>query len=502
MQDLYLAIDVGTGGLRSALVDKTGKICAFSYQEHDQIVPRYGWSEQRPEDWWTGTVKTIRQVTEKVTNSSSRISAICACGQMHGSVLIDSDGNLTRDTALLWNDKRTAPQVEKFIENYQHDTYLKKTANIASSAWPAFKLQWIAENDPKSYDNTSTVLTPKDYIAFRLTGQRSWDWSEASLSFLMDANSRNWSDELVSLTGLRREIFPPIRSASDILAPLSKKAACEIGLREGVPVLVGGGDYPVALLGSGVCKPGLASDVTGTSTIITVIHEEPVLDPAVSNVATIDGGWGSFALLDAGGDAVRWARRAFHDNRRSYDEISRLAIKSQCGSKNLIFLPYLNGERIGTKTNSRAQFFGLTAGHGLAELHRAVLEGVAFSVRKVLPSLQGRDDRPERFIASSGGAKSELWLKIKASMYDTTYLVPKELECGVVGAACMMAVATGDAPDLLSAVDNMVTFSHEIGPDQEWKDKYDQMMPVFDKLYISGQGIYDDLDSLDKNKKI
>lgn len=500
MQDLYLAIDVGTGGLRSALVDVSGKIHAFSYKEHDQIVPRYGWSEQRPRDWWTGTVKTIRKVTEKVHNSSARITAICACGQMHGSVLIDSEGNLTRDTALLWNDKRTAPQVERFVKNHKYDAYLKKTANIASTAWPAFKLQWLAENDPQSYNDATTVLMPKDYIAFRLTGERYWDWSEASMSFLMDANSRHWSDELLALTGLRRDLLPPIKSATDILAPLSKKAARETGLREGIPVLVGGGDYPVALLGSGVCRPGIGSDVTGTSSIITVVHKEPVLDPEVSNVATVDGGWGSFALLDAGGDAVRWARRAFHENRRSFDEISEIAVKAQCGSNNLLFLPYLNGERIGSKTNSRAQFFGLTAGHGLAELHRAVLEGVAFSVRKALPALQGKSGRPERFIAASGGAKSELWLKIKASMYDTPYLVPEELECGVIGAACMMAVASGDAPDLLSAVDRMVTFTHEILPDQEWKDKYDQMAPVFERLYFSARDFYDDLDSLDGNR--
>jgi xylulokinase len=193
---------------------------------------------------------------------------------------------------------------------------------------------------------------------------------------------------------------------------------------------------------------------------------------------------------------VRWARRAFHENRRSYEEVAGAAEAAEAGSGGLFFLPYLSGERFGTHPNSRAQFFGLTAGHGLAELHRAVLEGVALSVRLRLEAVQGGQGRPQRIVAAGGGARSELWLRIKASLYRASYLVPREPECGVVGAAAMMAAATGDAHDLGAAVRRMVSYEREVAPNPAWADRYDQMMPVYADLYRSSQAFYDRLDAL------
>jgi xylulokinase len=240
----------------------------------------------------------------------------------------------------------------------------------------------------------------------------------------------------------------------------------------------------------------MGSDVTGTSTIMTLIHKDPVMHPNVSNLLEPSGSWGSFTLLDAGGDAMRWARRAFHENRRSYGEVADAAIRAQAGSNSLFFLPYLNGERFSKAPNSRAQFFGLTSGHGLAELHRSILEGVAFSVRLRLDLLQGSAGRPERFVASSGGAKSRLWLEIKASMYNTPYVVPEELECGVVGAAILMAYATGKFADLRSASRHMVRISDQINPNPEWCELYDRMMPIYSDLYHASQQFYDRIDRL------
>lgn len=496
MRDLYLAIDVGTGSLRAALVDRKGTILAIASREHEQIVPQFGWSEQRPADWWAGTVEAIREVLTRVEDAPARVVALCACGQMHGTVLIDDDGQLAREAAPLWNDKRTLADVEGFAALHGPDEYLARTANPPSPAWPAFKLRWIAEHDPAAMAAARTVLMPKDWINFKLTGVRAQDPTEASMSFLMDAATGDWSDALLALTGVPRALLAPLRDPVDVLGGLTPQAAARLGLDAGLPVLVGAGDYPVALLGSGVMAPGMASDVTGTSTIVTLLHAAPVIDPEVSNVATVEGNWGSLTLLDAGGDAVRWARRAFHENRRSYAEVSAAAERAGAGSGNLFFLPYLSGERFGDHRNSRAQFFGLSAAHGLPELHRAVLEGVAFSVRQRLGALQADGRRPERFVAASGGAKSRLWLRIKASMYRVPYLVPTELECGVVGAATMMAVAVGDAPGLAEAVGRMVSFEQEIPPDPAWADRYDRMMPVYERLYAAAQPFYDDLDAL------
>lgn len=492
-RDLFLAIDVGTGSCRAALVDTIGRIHAIAHREHDQIVPRHGWSEQRPDDWWQGTIDSIRAALAQVPDAPARVAALCACGQMHGAVLVDANGHLTRDTAPLWNDKRTLPQVERFTATAEAQAI---TANPPTPAWPGFKLQWLIENDPAAVDRAAHLLMPKDWINLNLTGLPAQDVTEASLSYLMDAQTRDWSPRMADLLAIPRRLLPALRQPGDILGPLTPQAAALTGLPAGLPVLVGAGDYPMALLGSGALEPGTGSDVTGTSTILTLIQTAPVSAEGVSNVLSAAGRWGSFTLLDAGGDAVRWARRALHDNALTYAEVDAAATRAPAGANALFFLPYLSGERFGAHRNSRAQFFGLTAAHTQPDLHRAILEGVAFSVRHELDRLQGSHGRPDRIIAASGGAKSALWLQIKSAMYRTPYVVAKEPESGVIGAGILMATATGAAPDLATATARMVHHGETIAPDPAAADRYDAMMPVFDDLYRAAQPFYDRLDKL------
>ena len=274
----------------------------------------------------------------------------------------------------------------RFVEDFQrtHDTkrLLPIVGNPPTVAFAAFKLMWIRRHEPQAYEAARTLLMPKDYINFRLTGVRAIDVSEASCNYLLDIRKRAWSEEVVSLLGLDLKKLPPLKDASEVLGTVTRDAAGETGLWEGTPVIVGAGDYPVTLLGSGVIRSGMGSDVTGTSTLITLMTAEPVLDPVITNVKGVAGGWGAFTILDAGGDAMRWARRAFHENQYSYDRIVELASAAPAGADRLFFLPYLNGERLAKQANSRAQFVGLTSAHSAGHLHRAVMEGVAFASRR------------------------------------------------------------------------------------------------------------------------
>jgi xylulokinase len=495
--DLYLSIDVGTGSARAALVDSSGTIVAIRAVEHEQIVPAFGWSEQRAEDWWAGVCSAVRGVLAAVDGARGRIAAICACGQMHGTVLVDADGRLTRPTVPLWNDKRTASHVAAFEAANEPATYLAETANPATPAWPAFKLQWLRDNDPAAYEAAAAVLMPKDYINLRLTGEIAMDRTEAALSFMMSPATGQWSPSMCDRLGLDRTKLAPIRMPAEILGRVTAAAARETGLADGTPVLVGGGDYPLALLGSGVCRPGLGSDVTGTSAIVTVVAAEPLLDPEICNVGTVDGGWGSFVLLDSGGDAMRWARRALHEKTLSYDDIVARAASAPAGAEGLFFLPYLAGERLGRHRNARAQFFGLAAAHGLGHLHRAVLEGVAFAVTRHIRIMErAAGHRLERVIASGGGAKTALWLKIKASAYGIPIVVPAEPECGVVGCAALAAVATGRFSGIDQAASAFVRYAEEVQPDPRWVEVYGRMQKLFDRLYHHSQALYDDLDRL------
>lgn len=495
--DLTLAIDVGTGSARAALVDAAGRIVAIAGREYEQIVPRFGWSQQRPADWWDGVAGAIREVLDGNPGARERIAAVCACGQMHGTVLIDDAGNVTRETVPLWNDKRTVDLVAAFEAANAPGSYLTESGNPPTPAWAAFKLQWIRDTEPEAFARSATVLAPKDYINFRLTGEIATDVTEASCNFLMNPATRDWSAAMIARLGLDARMMPPIRQPEAILGGITEAAARATGLAAGTPVLVGGADYPMALLGSGVCRPGLASEVLGTSCIITLVTGQAVLDPEISNVATMEGNWGPFMLLESGGDAMRWARRALHDGRAGYGEIVETAAEAPAGSAGLIFLPYLTGERFGAHRNARAQFFGLGASHGLAHLDRAVMEGVALGVARHIRVLEENSGlRVSRVIASGGGARTPLWLKIKASAYGIPVVVPQEPECGVIGCAALAATATGRFSRVEDAADAFVRFADEIVPDPRWSDIYAATQPVFDRLYRHSQALYDDLDQL------
>ena len=502
-RDLLLCIDVGTGSARAAVTDVRGRIVKIESREHDQFVPRFGWAEQAAESWWDGVASAIRTLIADEPAIGDRIAAVSACGQMHGTVLIGPDGEPTRPMVPLWNDKRTIALVEAFEAAYPAHEYLPLSGNPPTPAWPAFKLAWLRDNDPEAYERAVTVLMPKDFINFRLTGELAMDRGDGSLSFLMDPTTGDWSAAMAERLSLSLEKLPRLRSSIDVLGHVTPAAARLTGLRPGIPVVVGGADYPVALLGSGVARPGLASDVTGTSCIVTVIVTQPILDPEICNIATIEGEWGAFVLLETGGDAVRWARRSLHGGEADYAAIMATAAQAPAGADGLFFLPFLVGQRLGRERNARAQFFGLTAAHGIAHLDRALVEGVTFSAARALRTMERASGaRVERVVAASGGAKSALWLEIKASMYGVPILIPAEPECGIVGSAAIAATALGIYGSLAEAVTACVGFEREVLPEPAWSERYAAMQPIFDRLYDQSRPLYAELDALAAHRPV
>lgn len=502
MRDTFtLAIDVGTGSVRAALMDADGGIAALAAREQAQIVARFGWSEQAPQAWWDGVAASIRELLDRYPDAARRIGMVVACGQMHATVLIDAQGRLVRDTAALWNDKRTSDLVRCHEALHSDDNgapnYLARTANPATTAWPAFKLQWLRDHDPGAWRQAWKVLVPKDFINYRLCGEVSIDRTEAACSFLMDPRTGGWSETTCQEMGLRMDMLPSIRQPMDRLGAVTQTAARETGLLAGTPVLVGASDFATGLLGSGVCRPGMGSEMIGTSCIITLVASEPTLHREVCNLGTIEGDWGSFMLLESGGDAMRWARRALHGASLSYEELVQHAGTAPAGSAGLFFVPYLSGERLGAHRNARAQFFGLAALHGSAHMDRAVLEGVAFAVNRHIRKLESaQGSRLERLVASGGGARTPLWLRIKASVYGLPVAVPQEAECGLVGCAAMAQTAMGKFANVQLASERLVRLGAEVMPDPRWQEIYERMQPVFDKLYLHSQALYDDLDGL------
>lgn len=431
MKDKILTIDVGTGSTRAAIVRIDGAMIGFAQREYEQTTPRAGWSEQAPSLWWQAACDCIREVLYRYPETAAQIAVIGACGQMHGTVLLDDRGELVEDRALLWNDKRSQPQVDAFNAREGWEKWLAHLNNPPAAAWPAFKLAWWRENHPDRWSQLAKVLMPKDYINFMLTGAMATDYSEAS-----------------------------------------------------------------CLLGSGVYEPGMASDSTGTSTLMTVVSPRPLHHPLVNNLHLANAAWGGFTILDAGGDAVRWARLALADNQITHPQLLQEAAAVPAGAEGLLFLPYLTGERLAEHTNSRAQFFGLQRKHRRGHLFRAVLEGVAFASWRNLRQLQKCGQYPQQMIASGGGARSSLWLEIKAAAYNLPILSTRNQENGVTGCGIIAGVGVGLYADFASGVRQTVQFDKLISPDPRLRDYYHACCELFDTLYRQSAALYDRLDAL------
>jgi len=482
-----LAVDVGTGSVRAAVVREDGHVISLAQKEHATHNPQPGWVEQDPAVWWAGTRDTIRDVLQKAGIEPKRIASVCVCGQMHGPVPLDSDGNVLLDRVQLWNDKRGEPICQRLRETGVEADLLSKTANPIAASWTALKVAWIREHQPEVYSRTRVFLVPKDFINFRLTGQVATDYSEASGGFLLDRESLSYSADVARELGLDIDKFAPPHPSETVIGNVTETAAAETGLAKGTPVVAGGGDFPVSLLGSGITRPGIGSDLTGTSTLISVYTEKPLLGPRVMNLHAAGRGWIAFTLLDAGGDSMRWARRTVAPGDAPFDTVNALAAGIDPGAEGLIFLPYLTGERIGGRADSRAQFAGITAGHEPAHFYRAVMEGVALASNRNIHFMRNLGSGFDEIAATGGGAKGRLWLDIKAAVYNLPIRVPANVESGVLGCAILAGCGVGlfDSPEEASA--QLVSMADTIEPDPEWVEAYRRVEAVFSRLYDQSQ---------------
>lgn len=474
-----LTVDVGTGSVRAGLVGLDGKVRALHAIPHQTRHPQHGWAEQAPQDWWDGACQAIgRTIAE---GGTQRLVGVACCGQMHAPVLIDRNGVPVRQTAPLWNDKRAAGTAVRLADRIRA-TGLPAPANPATSAWPGVKLAWSTAEEPDVLARSRWLLMPKDWINFCLTGEVAMDWTEAGSSFLSDTTTGNWSADLAGLIGINPSILPPILPSTHRIGKVSDAASRATNLPVGLPVFTGAGDFPVAILGSGVTQPGAVSDITGTSFLLTCLQKDPLVDPQIMNVALASGGWGAFAVVDAAGDAIRWAARSLNRNQYGYEQLSHEASTVPPGAEGLLFLPYLTGERLGQGLSSRAAFLGLTAHHGPAHLHRAVMEGVILAMSEAYAPIMARAGRPEAIVAAAGGARSDLWLSIKADVFGCPVIVPEEPEAGLIGAASIGFAGLGCFPDATAAAHALVRFRPPIDPDPSRHARYQDILNAFRKV--------------------
>lgn len=461
MANVVLGVDLGTGGVRAIAVDIQGQVVAQTTKTYPLLTPKPGWTEQNPADWVTASLEALSEVSQQL--NGHRAIALGLSGQMHGLVPLDAVGEVIRP-ALLWNDQRTGAAVVEIETCIPRQELIQRTGNPAITGFQLPKLIWLRTEEPQAFNQIQQILLPKDYLGYVLTGVQATEPSDASGVGCLNLETRQWDTEILQALHLSPKLFPPVVKSTAIAGHLKPEIATQIGLPAGLPVIAGGGDNAAAAIGLGISSHNLnlGSLSIGTSGVIFAPCDRPIPDPEgrVHLFCHVDGGYHLLGVTLAAGGALRWYRDTFAPE-ASYTELMELADRSSPGSQGVLFLPHLAGERSPyLDPDARGAWVNLSLAHTQADLIRAVLEGVALSLRAVLEVINtiprgesGTAFVPvEQLLATGGGVRSRVWLQILADVLEIELIAPKSEEGAAYGAAVLAMVGVGAYPDLTTAL--------------------------------------------------
>ncbi len=486
MTEHILALDVGTQSTRAGLVTPDGKILGIAQIRHEVDSPRPGWAQQRPDTWWEETCRAIRDVLANTGVEAKSIAAVASCGQMHGMVGIDDQGRVTTEWVQLWCDKRCQVQCERIRREHDESKLAAVTANPVVPSWTGPKIRWFKENQPWAYDRARWFLVPKDFINYRLTGAAATDPSEASGSFLWDWQTDGYSQEMAEVVGVDLGRFAPVSASHEVIGTVTEEASKQTGVPAGTPVVAGGGDFPVSMLGFGIVGQGIAADVTGTSTLFAMHSPEPLVHPAVFNLRHVVDGWIPFKVLDTGGLSVSWCKDLLSSARGeelSFDALVAMAAEVPPGSDGLIFYPYMLGERRLENAAARGAYLGITLKHKAGHFARAAMEGVALAMGLDLRLFKSLGVRADRLLSVGGGTRNRLWNQIKADVVRMPLELSDEPEAGLKGAAILGAAGVGLVGDPAAIACERRTTTHKVEPQPEAVKQYQPVLEEFARVY-------------------
>ena len=492
MATKLLGIDVGTGGTRAVLLDEAGRVLGTATAEHAPMAsPELGWAEQDPRDWWRAACVAIAECLTDAGATQAEISAVGLSGQMHGLVLLDAAGEVLRP-ALIWCDQRTEEECRAITERVGAKRLIELTANPALTGFTLPKIWWVRAHEPEIWSRVRSIMLPKDYVRFKLTGARATDVADASGTLLFDVVNRRWSAEMLQASDLRAEILPEVLESPVVSGRVSKDGAAASGLREGTPVVAGAGDQAAGAVGMGIVEPGNVSATIGTSGVVFAATSKPVVEPK-GRIHTfchaIPGRWHVMGVTQGAGLSLRWFRDQFGGG-ASYDALMKEAAEASAGADGLLWAPYLMGERTPhLDSNARGALVGLTAQHTRAHVIRAILEGVSFSLLDTFTIFQELSVPVKSIRLGGGGARSSLWQQIQADIYGMPVDLVVAEEGAAYGAAMLAGAGAGVWGSVEAACETAVHVAKRVEPIGGNVALMNRRYEEYRKLYPALRGI-------------
>ena len=490
-----LGIDVGTGGTRALILDEKGRVISSATEDHRPFVsPQIGWAEQDPCDWWRACGVAVRHALAQANLRSDQISCVGLSGQMHGAVLLDEQEHVVRP-ALIWCDVRTEKQCRGLTAQIGAENLIQLTCNPALTNFTLTKCLWVRENEPENWRRVRSLMLPKDYVRFQLTGERATDVADASGTLLLDVAHRRWSKEMLNLVQMDESFLPGLYESPEICGRISDAGAAATDLQKGTPVVAGAGDQAAGAIGMGVVSPGTVSATIGTSGVVLAATDRPALDSR-GRVHTfchaVPGRWIAMGVTQAAGLSLRWFRDQFGSGepRQSYESLTEEAASAPPGCDGLLWAPYLMGERTPyLDPAARGMLVGLTASHTRAHVIRAILEGVAFSLRDTFTIFQEMEVPVTTVRLGGGGARSALWRQIQADIYGQPVETVEAEEGAAYGAAILAGVGVKMWSSVDEACESVVRVSENVTPDSEHCLVLERAYAMYRRMYPAMKSI-------------
>jgi len=492
-----IGIDLGTSGTKTVLFSDSGVAICSATEEYPLYQPNNGWAEQDPDDWWNACISTVHTVLNDSGINPKDIAGIGFSGQMHGLVMLGEHGDVVRKS-IIWCDGRTADECAEIMNKVGKEKLVEITANHALTSFTAGNILWVRNHEKENYKRCRHILLPKDYIRYKLTGKLGMEASDASGMNLLDINTRTWSEEVLNILDIDRELLPEVGESSDIAGTITAEAASLTGLAEGTPVVYGAGDNAAAAIGTGVVESGKAFITIGTSGVLFAHSDNPAVDingrvntfcAAVPNSSAV------FGCTLAAGMSLQWLRNNFFQaemdtakglGKDVYTIMTEQAERVPIGANRLLFLPYLMGERSPIlDPNARGVFFGLSAIHTKYDMLRSIMEGVIYAQRQCLDIHREMGIEFKEIYATGGGGTSSLWRQMIADIFELPVVTIQNREGPALGAAILAGVGTGLYTSIPEACNKIIKVNEPQMPIAKNTKEYTPYYELFCNLYPS-----------------